>query len=122
MINKFRVWDKQEKKWLKYFFINESGKLCTFSDNPLVSYTILPIHRYIVQRFVGIRNKDNKELYEGDVVMFQSIRGTITWIDNGFEVLRKLRNSDLCEGEPISKEYEILGNICEQPKLNEVII
>lgn len=116
MKNKFRVWDKQEKKWIKRCFISDNGKLCAFSDNPLVSYTILPPNRYIVQSYIGFRNKDNKELYEGDIVQFQSIKGVIAWADGGFEVIREV-NKNVNEGEPISRDYEILGNICENPEI-----
>lgn len=119
MKNKFRVWDKQEKKWLKYFFISQDGKLCTISDNPLVSYTILPPHRYIIQRYTEVTNKNNIDIYEGDLVQFQSIVGFVRWVDNGWEVIRPVEDSNegiIMEGEPLTKNYDVFGSMWEERK------
>lgn len=112
---KFRAWNGLS---MHYFNFEEvyhkaatSGGLCTglyFQGEPIMQY-------------VGITDRNNKEIYEGDIVK-------MTW-----ERLAKNGNIELCGSITIIKwneefagfypfyleatQYEIIGNIYENPEL-----
>ena len=54
---KFRIWDNEQKKF-EYFDLN----------NITVPDRLLSQHSYPVQQFLGILDKNMKEIFEGDVV------------------------------------------------------
>jgi hypothetical protein len=108
---KFRVWNNIEKKF-EYF---ELGNI-TVPDR------LLSQHSYLVQQFLGILDKNMKEVYEGDVV-----KGTYGL--EGIDVMGEVIYSyDLCSyvvdwyHEISNMEFdslEIVGNMVEDYMYDE---
>lgn len=60
---KFRIWNREEKNWDNPSIVeiwDESGKLCSMYDT---NY-----EKTVIQQFTGLKDINEKDVYEGDVV------------------------------------------------------
>lgn len=113
---KFRVWDKEIKQYIDYgqwlscaieFNFNPFTKevWCEFDDS-----------QYIVEQCTGLRDKNGKLIYEGDVVRqiskcepeYEEYITEVKWCGLGYSLYDKE-----------SFDYEVIGNIHENPELLE---
>lgn len=112
--NKFRAWDKRLKRWC------EGAKTVRidfkFTDGDVV-----------FQQFTGLKDKEGKEIYEGDILKNTTQRHqmsyektphpivtnicVVTW-DNHWAEFKITKESEI-------GDLEIIGNIYENPELLE---
>lgn len=74
------------------------------------------IEYYKVMQFTGLKDKNDKEIYEGDIVQYiddfdQVLIGKIQYIENGFWVKEK---NEACFMPAVC---EVIGNIYENPEI-----
>lgn len=125
---KFRVWSKKQKTYEYKHPFNVSGSFYIAQNGVLLSdygNVITPEIKqddFIIEQTTGIKDKNDKEIYEGDIVSEHNgdLKGivkqagdgqwAIYWdnIPDGYSVL--LKHSDLCE---------VVGNSHENPELLE---
>ena len=69
-----------------------------------------------VMDYTGLSDKDEKEIYEGDIIKsnFDDRSGEIKWHGNGFWIVENNLRS-----LPIKECREIIGNIYKNPELLE---
>lgn len=83
---KFRVWDKKNSQFLKYWDDNISLDLWRWAELMSTCLTF-PINDYIIQQFTGLIDSYGVDIYEGDIVEWKNFKGTLhrepVTFDNG---------------------------------------
>jgi len=106
---RFRAFHK-ENKTIVYF---DKKKYITdqFQGAALLGLIAGDDSGYLMQ-FTGLLDKNGKEIYEGDIVAYfhnceEKRREVVSWAVQGFNMLL------------ITSDYEVIGNIYENPELLE---
>lgn len=124
----FRVWEEREKEYDTWSYIlDENGNLFRNAYGALIC---CDKKDYIVERYTGLKDKNGKKIYEGDIVTFMVER--FNNVTLGFEsedwhtAVVEWNQDDACysfmvRDVPFSVRYEaeVIGNIHKQPELLE---
>ncbi len=115
---KFRVWDRKVK------FMISWNKLLEAYD--LHSLLKSKYKRFELMQFTGLKDKNGKEIYEGDILSYGNKRDgiiiQIVWndlSDNGFKVIKQKDNNVFHDIRiyRFDEIADIIGNIYENPDL-----
>ena len=111
---KFRVWDKYDNE-MKYdaqdtydYIVNNIMEDC-FGD-------VLKSERYEVMQYIGIKDKNGKEIYEGDILLDDETNTPLKVYFNENDAKFAISNEPQFPMEWL-QDLEILGNIYENPEL-----
>lgn len=103
---KFRVWNDMQKFYSPDdHYIDEDGELNTDG-------------KYIVEQCTGLKDKNGKLIYEGDFLKDNNGIWQVLWDEKeaAFYLYNKKRDFHL---SPFIGEFEVIGNIHENPELLE---
>ncbi len=103
---KFRAWDKLDR------VMN--------TDLPTIDFECCKINGLILMQYTGLKDKNGKEIYEGDIVHHLKYGGNweviYTKENTGYDLKRDNHESmHLCD--KCQPNLEIVGNIYENPEL-----
>lgn len=115
---KFRIWDKEKKimrRGCDNLMLSLDGRFhWQFGYSDPVLLTAEESEKYILMQFTGCNDKNNKEIWEGDIIRLtdpKEILEIVEWDDyvGGFTT---------AIGElSLSTEWEVIGNIYENKEL-----
>ena len=118
---KFRCWNKENKEMLDVEYLHWDDCTREFSIRTTMYTDYFDIEDMILMQYVGLHDKDGKEIYEGDIVK-------ANWFDKK-EVIGEiyfsmgcfiLTNSSVSDNQLfIFKNLEVIGNIYKNPELLE---
>jgi uncharacterized phage protein (TIGR01671 family) len=112
---KFRAWDKIDKRYLEWQPLDglqDFGSLWNLLDGGL--------DRYRVEQFTGLKDKNGKEIYEGDVVRYNGKLYSIRYRVNYCDYVLFIDSHDwkgIKLYKAITKKIEIIGNIHQDSHL-----
>jgi len=115
---KFRVWDLEKKFYLNqddefHFYEPDRGWQCPI---PLCE-CLRDKKRYVVQQYTGLNDKNDKEIYDGDILIEcidnRTKLGICKQILGGWKIFTH-SNSSICWN---GCKDEVIGNIFEHSEL-----
>jgi hypothetical protein len=106
---KFRVWDNLKKEWLK----NKVYHFNLFCNEIGIGEFRLNQHPegFTIQQYTGLKDSKGNDIYEGDILMPDTIDGI--WPEQRNGVLVK----DIRQPFANVHLFKIIGNIFENPEL-----
>lgn len=109
---KFRAWDKNNPKYVRFYEFPG----CAWRDMDSRDAGV-------IEQFTGLKDRNGKEIYEGDIVADPKGRGVVLFTAPAFTVqVGKEEYCDLGAGKVYPdnwqlEETEVIGNIHENPEL-----
>lgn len=117
---KFRVLDKKQKKMFVAQSINRAGCATILLKNQDI--VILPQKQIKIMQYTGLKDKNGKEIYEGDIVGFKWTKRLYVVTYRVYDASFILENDEWEETIHLSldkDDFEVFGNIHENPELLE---
>ena len=119
---KFRAWVKELNEIREVEYINFWKKMIAYPNKFCTEYYLSADFDEIkLMQYTGLKDKNNKEIYEGDIVTLHNSRYKVIF---NMEQARFVLRDDKFEMEiPFTnnnnERMEIIGNIYENPELME---
>lgn len=120
---KFRAWDKDLAKYLGGCEIDSlMAELSADDDGKGVIIKQICPARYIFEQYTGLKDKNGKEIYEGDIVKGDMGVFEVKWYDLVAQFMFR-PNMSMKYHPPFTSTQlvvmEVIGNIHENPELLE---
>lgn len=124
---KFRAWDKRQNRFILVVEPEEQGKREWYPFEVQIGFSIWDKKDIVLLQYTGLLDRNGKEIYEGDLIIFDNTVGNDVKRNNPYQVIYKEGCFGVREGlefYPLYKyeEFHIksIGNIYENPDLFKI--
>lgn len=132
---KFRIWDKIRSCYAKQITTykldrNNNINLIIYLDKTNKMQEIkecdkIYTNEFIIQQYTGLKDKNDKEIYEGDIVIFRNGNYEVIYNYDRFE-LKNFNEYIFENNQKLFIHYDlqdciVIGNVYQNPKLLEDI-
>lgn len=109
---KFRAWDSRNRTMQSADVLDSEWEEIAFNFQDA---------QYVMMQFTGLLDKNDKEIYEGDIVELYNHKGDVYYEKNCFLVRGYWMGSQDDPGDAFEslEAMEVIGNIYEHPNLLE---
>lgn len=132
---RFRVWDKNgdsyisEKDDADFLYLGENGKLTIgLYNDDADDITCLKEKDLIIEQCTGLKDKNGRLIYEGDIIkitgdvmtipiFYEESKAFVNWDEDGFFLHFESGTIERLFQECC--DYEVVGNLHENPELLE---
>ena len=113
---KFRAWDIINQEMLKPYDVNGNAKdLAWFFSQYHESEC--SGNNMMLMQYTGLKDRNGKEIYEGDILRLEDIVCPVTWNDGSFQMITSQNQGKSPAIQDRVKAFEVIGNIYENPEL-----
>lgn len=116
---KFRCWDKENKEMLDVEYLHWDDCTGEFSIRTTMYSDYFGPSDMILMQYTGLKDKNGKEIYEGDIVKGMFYGFPMPEYDYIFQIYWDEKEKGFMANYFESSECEVIGNIYENPELLE---
>ena len=124
---KFRAWDGAKKEMFKdTFAITESGQVVVVEQEFVTSHPdYVFVDHLVIMQSTGIKDKNGKEIFEGDIVDYKGRKAIIKWHGSYASFIYRFvdeMQERVSEWDSLFLAYhhfEIIGNVYENKEFLE---
>jgi uncharacterized phage protein (TIGR01671 family) len=126
MTPKFRAWDKETQTMLDVSLIDFKksvliGEHWEFGETNFINFDEIEL-----MQSTGLKDKNGKEIFEGDIVDYKGREAVVKWHGSYASFIYRFVDGlkeRVSEQDPLflaCYNFEVIGNIYENPELSEV--